>query len=648
MSCINIYHPDYIKLLSEIDDSINPFELPTLIRLYQKMNNTDKIPSVSEIYEIDNRTKSQERLNQIQPDVILPIGTSGSGKSTFIKSLPQENLVIIEPDAMRVEFTGDMNDKSKDKEIYIEAANRAIKAIKGEPNLRYGYTRLYRAENEKGVDSPAPDWVKENQQVKESQEASGRWFYKTYEEAKYHSDKFGGEISYVDIPTNEVEKYNAKENKFAGGYGKQGNEYFVSKEIARDRKNLILKPKQVVFDTTNLTKDKRLPFIEAIKKAIPTANIQYKLMELNPELAKQRIKNRLKTNPPVEKFKGFWNRQQVASQTDKVFLFGDNTNDRTVTKYIPSVTQAVIRGLPNAIGIDTKKDRGTSANSYLTDSDFNWFKNHVDTQIQIAKNSGKTIVLPADGIGTGKAMLKEKAPKLFEYLQEQLKNLELTQGANVPDSTIDRHAESYKQMLEDIKNEPISEFKNIDLREQLISNIKTKEEVSELFESNLELANQIYEALGFKILPKKGTKEYRDVEDILELEMMLEELGNEKLRGNFKFQDILLKADKTKGFTDKYVGWRKYFNVVTDMDTMIGIYGYVNEKEGYTQSEDTLQQLLQLIKNHVNEFKIEDITPQQKQQATFMFSEFLDVYLQDFNQVEKILKEEKIIDKKCS
>lgn len=39
---------------------------------------------------------------------------------------------------------------------------------------------------------------------------------------------------------------------------------------------------------------------------------------------------------------------------------------------------------------------------------------------------------------------------------------------------------------------------------------------------------------------------------------------------------------------------------------------------------------------------------QQKQQATFMFSEFLDVYLKDFEQVEKILKEEKIIEKKCN
>jgi predicted kinase len=173
---------------------------------------------------------SLEKINN-KPNVILPIGTSGSGKSTFIKSLPQKNLVVIEPDAMRVEFTGDINNKSKDKEIYEEAAKRAITAIK------------------------------------------------------------------------------------------QG--------------------KQVVFDTTNLTKEKRLPFIEAIKKEIPNANIQYKLMELNPELAKQRIK----------------------------------------------------------------------------------------AQIERGENR-----------------------------------------ANVPDSTIDRHAESYKQMLEDIKNEPISNFEK-NIREEIITDL---------------------------------------------------------------------------------------------------------------------------------------------------------------------------------
>ena len=140
-------------------------------------------PEVQELFESNPELANTvyESLGyKTKADVILPIGTSGSGKSTFIKSLPQENLVVIEPDAMRVGFTGNMNDKSKDKEIYEEAAKRAVTAIK------------------------------------------------------------------------------------------QG--------------------KQVVFDTTNLTKNKRLPFIEAIKKAVPSANIQYKLMELNPELAKQRIK----------------------------------------------------------------------------------------------------------------------------------------------------------------------------------------------------------------------------------------------------------------------------------------------------------------------------------------------------------------------
>jgi len=143
----------------------------------------DSKESLAKMEVIKNKalvTESTQPSTSVKADVILPIGTSGSGKSTFIKSLPQENLVVIEPDAMRVEFTGDINDKSKDKEIYIEAAKRAVSAIK------------------------------------------------------------------------------------------QG--------------------KQVVFDTTNLTKEKRRPFIKAIKKALPNANIQYKLMELNPELAKQRIK----------------------------------------------------------------------------------------------------------------------------------------------------------------------------------------------------------------------------------------------------------------------------------------------------------------------------------------------------------------------
>ena len=92
--------------------------------------------------------------------------------------------------------------------------------------------------------------------------------------------------------------------------------------------------------------------------------------------------NSLET-PKVEIYKGFWTREEVAKQTDKVFLFGDNFEDAK-SGYVPSSTQAVIRGLPNAIGISTKNDRGTNEgimdrddyqeSSYLDNQDFEIFK----------------------------------------------------------------------------------------------------------------------------------------------------------------------------------------------------------------------------------------------------------------------------------
>lgn len=116
-------------------------------------------------------------------------------------------------------------------------------------------------------------------------------------------------------------------------------------------------------------------------------------------------------------------RELIQQDSEKVYLFGDNTNDRINTHYVPSQTQAVIRGLNNAIGIDTKKDRGTSENSYFTDNDFNIFKSQVDEAIQQAINTNKIIVIPKDGIGTGKAQLKERAPKCYQYLQQKLNEL---------------------------------------------------------------------------------------------------------------------------------------------------------------------------------------------------------------------------------
>jgi len=110
MTCYNINDPA-IKAI--IDYFGGRYEIAaSIIDNWQKLNNTDRIPLIGEL-EGSNFSRDQNLgtntfitksgvQKSSNPDVILPIGTSGSGKSTFIKSLPQENLVVIEPDAMRV------------------------------------------------------------------------------------------------------------------------------------------------------------------------------------------------------------------------------------------------------------------------------------------------------------------------------------------------------------------------------------------------------------------------------------------------------------------------------------------------------------------------------------------------------------------
>lgn len=126
--------------------------------------------------------------------------------------------------------------------------------------------------------------------------------------------------------------------------------------------------------------------------------------------------------PRIFLFHGNWTRELVASRQDCVFLFGDNVADSN-SGYVPRSTQAVIRGLPNALGICTKHTRFTDESAYLTDADWEWFTAQVTWQIGQALESGKDIVIPAGGIGTGKAQLKRRAPQCYRYLQLALRDL---------------------------------------------------------------------------------------------------------------------------------------------------------------------------------------------------------------------------------
>lgn len=57
--------------------------------------------------------------------LILTVGISGSGKSTYIKSLNKEEYTIVSPDNIRYFITGDISNQTRNKEVW-EIANDTI------------------------------------------------------------------------------------------------------------------------------------------------------------------------------------------------------------------------------------------------------------------------------------------------------------------------------------------------------------------------------------------------------------------------------------------------------------------------------------------------------------------------------------------
>ena len=135
------------------------------------------------------------------------------------------------------------------------------------------------------------------------------------------------------------------------------------------------------------------------------------LMELRDEFSNTN------TVKPVERV-GPWTRAEVEADKNYTYLFGDNTADRA-SGVVPTQTQAVIRGLDNAVGIDTRLSR--TEDWVDTDANYNKFTQHVDEQIQKALDMGKPIKVSAGGMGTGKA--KALPPRFKEYLDNAIRNI---------------------------------------------------------------------------------------------------------------------------------------------------------------------------------------------------------------------------------
>lgn len=155
-------------------------------------------------------------------------------------------------------------------------------------------------------------------------------------------------------------------------------------------------------------------------------------------------------SPTIESHEGNWTRGEAARDPESLYIFTDNTDRDSgkglidpMSKYsqkygrgkhFPTMTQAVLRGLDNAMPISTQRwyhEGAKGVSGRWTDADFEEFKKVIDSEIDdIVKEwkSGryKRIVIgSADGFfNTNISNISmERTPRLYQYLKAKLEQI---------------------------------------------------------------------------------------------------------------------------------------------------------------------------------------------------------------------------------
>lgn len=116
---------------------------------------------------------------------------------------------------------------------------------------------------------------------------------------------------------------------------------------------------------------------------------------------------------PIIPFNKFYTEKLLRDDPDGLYIFGDNM------KRVGRGGQAVIRDMPNAIGIATKIRPETDYQAYFRDSDLQTFKAEIERAhpaIKAALMEERNVYWPSDGIGTGLSALPKTSPACYDYL----------------------------------------------------------------------------------------------------------------------------------------------------------------------------------------------------------------------------------------
>lgn len=114
-------------------------------------------------------------------------------------------------------------------------------------------------------------------------------------------------------------------------------------------------------------------------------------------------------------------RSDLQANRHVIYVFGDN-----LERAGNGGQAKEMRGEPNAFGIPTKRKPLFSEDAYLTDDDYEIMEKVFDecfSKIHNWLSEDRIIVFPSDGIGSGYALLEEKAPKIWKLLQDHTTQL---------------------------------------------------------------------------------------------------------------------------------------------------------------------------------------------------------------------------------
>lgn len=120
-----------------------------------------------------------------------------------------------------------------------------------------------------------------------------------------------------------------------------------------------------------------------------------------------------------------FDRARVSADPDTLYVFGDNLERRG------QGGQAVIRGLPNAVGVPTKRRPSMDEDAFFADADLREVQPLIDAafaRLHRHLAHGGTIAWPADGVGTGRARLTERAPTIARYIALRVRALLAASG----------------------------------------------------------------------------------------------------------------------------------------------------------------------------------------------------------------------------